>query len=1027
MAHFMWLIPLVCVVSCGADVIEWEELKIEQLDTHDDNNRVVVIAHVLLREFAIRLKCPKPYVIYPRNEDEGAGDDPHAFVEAGGTFVEVPLSEVIHSLYGKPLLRQYQDEECNVMELHYPGNMDVTDPDVVNIIRREATRLYFFCALPTFNVGTTLSRKPHKFVSTDHAHLVSLWYDTVKYLKHKAHEIGLFAIDIRKIHKATHGCGSKDTPEFMNEVHHDVESGVRSCTVDITEHPHVGFYCDGIVQPKYCFVELLDTNNPEDFVSTAITDIASSVDDRWLFASYYRKGIRKGFSGYCQCVDEETGQVKAQINIMTGMSHVCDINGMVFKNKARPIIGNWCDVALLPGSTLTIKVPLNIYDDEIPKIGGGKAAEPSRMISYMYPQDMKNYFLDNEDYMYDSHPPQLHESSKYILGDALYIDQSREKDEGIITMTYRENAPLTYPYGIDGLSYTWNLKSNKDILDIRDTMAIINVVPIITHSYSMYGCEPPSSSVFSKAYKNKTNKQELDIYGQKMYVCQTYPIVGLKYGLYCPQGYTMEPRNCNGYAYNAALDSIEDFTHLIKVETNPLLSYMRFFQYDFRMSQSRKYSNSCSCLDKDGIERARIVLSNYIQQYAYFVGLGHKESMSMVVPIVNIIDGRIDGKRLPEIQEIPFPFPFPKKTIVISRGVHKFLNGLAPFIHPHTRFINLNGRTEPFLTRFNSIINDDVEEDVAHNQWECSELSSHDAILLPLNIKKYFYHEVKTDGKGKLVPVEYSKVLGTNAAGFKVQLNFYALEIYDYDSMTLMNPMSSIIVSKTNADVINLKYACGKLTNRHNIIENVVGDNMDDGWESIDETEDVDLELETDDETEIMNLEDDQSISLATPGFSGSDYPVIENDNSLATSDVKETRSLTVFGVINIAVHPTDPYLHGCGMTDPSEELFRDDTVPLLNNANEKIGCEVDIAEGDASFYCPLPYHTEPPRCIPTSTGAFNVKQPGGKGNRHFYIFTKGGMDSSDDSMLHVTKREVFECHCVTNKGIRMATIRVHA
>ncbi|KAK1442456.1 hypothetical protein BgAZ_404860 [Babesia gibsoni] len=1011
------------------EAIKWTELSIGELSHQDERKRVVVAKGAVRNEFAIRLTCPMPYVIYPRNDDEAAKTDRHVFVEAGGSLVEVPLSKVIHGLYGKPTVRVFQDEENNVMEIHYP-NITYLSRYVVDIIRGRATHIYLLCSLPHTSLHhDLLSKLRYLNVVVDSSITVSRRNEIAKYLKGRNSAIGMFSIDISSIHKATHGCGSLPTRPFLNAADYDDISGVRSCTVDITEHPDVGFYCDGTIQPTDCFYKLLNSETSNEINIGGLVDVKRSSNWNWYFATYYRKGIIKGFNGYCKCVDVSTGEVTAQINIMTGMSHECDINGMILKNKVQPIIGNWCDVALLPGSTLTIKVPINIYDTYLTQRTNRESTQsrPTLLHSSIYPQDMKNAFLNHTELSSHIHPPIVYKSDEYMTGDALHIDQSKEKDDGIITVTYLENSPLSYPPWFTGLTYTWNLDTDTDRLNVKDTVAIVNLVPVVTHDYYMTGCEPPTSSIFYMGNGYNAHRQDLEIYGHKMRLCHTTLRFRQNYGLYCPPGHAIEPKGCEKYGFNAVSQGLEHWKGFAVLWSNEFLSSMRIFTRALKMSPRRKCSLSCSCVDKDGIERARLVVSNSNQQSTHFIRLGYKESMSMVVPSVNIIDGGIEGERLPEIQEIPFPFPFPNKTILLYRGTSRFLNGLVPFINSHTRFINLNGRTEPFLTHRDNVVNDNMFIGVAYNQWECSELSNHEALFLPLNVKKYFYREVNTDGARKLVPVEYSKVLGTNAAGFKVETKLQSGDIYDYDSITLMNPMSSIIVSKTN-EVINLKYAYGKLTSRCNIIENVVGDTMDDGLESIDEAEYLDVEFEANYETEIMNLEDNQSMSLATPDSSGSNNAVMENGVASTTTDVKETRSLTVFGVINIAIHPTDPYLHGCGINDPSEELFRDDTVPLLNNANENIGCEVDIAEGDASFYCPRPYHTEPPNCMPTTPGgALRVSRPGKLGNRHFHVFTKTEEESENGtSNVQGTTRETFECHCVTNTGLRMVTIRVH-
>ncbi|KAK1443602.1 hypothetical protein BgAZ_204780 [Babesia gibsoni] len=1011
------------------EAIKWTELSIGELSHQDEKKRVVVTNGAIRNEFAIRLTCPMPYVIYPRNENEAAKTDPHVFVEAGGDLVEVPLSKVFHGLYGKPIVRVFQYEENNVMEIYYP-NITYLNRYVVDIIRGRATHIYLLCSLPHTSLHHDLLSKLHYLnVVVDSSITLSRRNDIAKYLKGRDSAIGMFSIDISSIHKATHGCGSKDTPEFMNEVHHDIETGVRSCTVDITEHPDVGFYCDGTIQPTDCFYKLLNSKTSNEINIGGLVYVKKSLDQQWRFAEYYRKRIRSRLIGYCQCVDEETGQVKAQINIMTGMSHECDITGMLFKNKVQPIIGNWCDVALLPGSTLTIKLPVNIYDDGISATGywGPVQSQPTLMNSYIYPHDMTKYFLNYWDLFNKVYQPHVYECDIYMIGDALHIDQSKEKDDGIITVTYLENSPLSYPPWFTGLTYTWNLKANKHSVDITDILAIINLVPVVTHDYYMTGCEPPTSSIFYMGNGYNAYRQDLEIYGHKMRLCHTTPRFRQNYGLYCPPGHAIEPKGCDEYGFNASLKGIEHWKGLAMVWGNQWLTSIRIFKRNFKISQTRQYSMSCSCVDNDGVETTKLIVSNSIPLDAYFVRVC-QENMTMIVPNINIVYVKIESKRLPEISEMPLCVPPPHDTTVLYPGMHITVYCLPLHYLLNSRLISLNSRTEPFLVSEDEMIIEDLLDLKLDDHGENDELSKHEVLVFPLNMANYFFQHFVEDEKHKLVPMEYSKVLGTNAAGFKVETNLRSSDIYDYDSITFMNPLSSIIVSKTNEEVISLTYACGKLTNRHKKIENVVGDNMDDGLESIDEAEYLDVEFEANYETEIMNLEDNQSMSLATPDSSGSNNAVMENGVASTTTDVKETRALSIWGLINIAIHPTDPYLHGCGINDPSEELFRDDTVEMFDDAGKKVGCEVDIAEGDASFYCPLPYHTEPPRCIPTSsTWAFNVKQPGGKRNRHFHVFTKTEEESENGtSNVQGTTRETFECHCVTNTGLRMVTIRVH-
>ncbi|KAK1442335.1 hypothetical protein BgAZ_403650 [Babesia gibsoni] len=984
----------------------------------DHSQEIAVTRSIINHLFEIRVTCMQPYVIHPRYNYETAERGPLVYVEAGGNLEEVPLSRIITGINARVIVDYRKDEGMHKMTIRYCG-VNVDDyKGAADLIRRHATHIYFICALPDTDILRVGQGKIGYLVNSANHHLMSVKEYITKHIKSHYAIMEMFSIDISGIKKVTHGCGSKDTPEFMNEVHHDVESGVRSCTVDIMEHPDVGFYCDGKLQPSGCFRFLFDSETYDEANIDGIVYLTQSTDDYWNFVTFERKRLKKKFSGYCQCVDEETGQVKAQINIMTGMSHVCDINGLMFKHLTQPIIGNWCDVALLPGSTLTIKVPVNIYNEETPILRDGKLIEPIpvMMNSYMFPLNMNDYFLNHKEVIGEFRNSHMYDRFKSILSDALCIDQSRQKDEGIITLRYVKDAPLTYPYGIKGLAYIWSLITNKDSFPFKNTIAVINFVPAITHEHYMIGCEPPTSSIFPIWNGKMYFYRNIHVRGYSMNVFHADNMYNSWFAFYCPPGHNMEPNDCEEVGYDETLQSLSDWNGVAKLTRNEMVHRMLLFQ-KLDPTSGSSYSRSCSCLDGDGVEKARVTVSNYNRNFITYDKLGAQRNMKMIVPVVTITHVCIEDKNLPEVHAIPFCTSPPPKTNILSPGVALRIGCYGDSTSSVFEFIKLHGRTEPFLVEGKHILDEALFSNKTDRQkWVYDELSVDSGRLLPLNMQKYFYQHVITSGKHKMVPVEYSQVLGTNITGLKIVSNANAKSKYDNGTVDITYPMSSILVSKSNATSVKLHYICGKLTRAH---RRTTDEDIPDMYRNV---EDDNKGSSKNPKNAITETSHEDSIP------SGSDYPVIENDNSLATSEVKETRSLTVFGVINIAIHPTDPYLHGCGMTDPSEELFRDDTVPLLNNANEKIGCEVDIAEGDASFYCPLPYHTEPPNCMPTSsTVAFNVKQPGGKGNRHFYIFTKGGMDSSDDSMLHVTKREVFECHCVTNKGIRMATIRVHA
>lgn len=1018
MASYFLLLPLFLAFCSWASAYRWLVLSIDDLSTTDDYKRISVVKGTVTFGFSVRIKCPKPYVIYPRNNYVDATNDPRVFVEAGGNLEEVPISEVVTSFYGKPIVRFFQDDETAGMEINYPGVFNSSQFNGVDIIRNNVTHLFFLCSLPSDYVYRDMGKKLiYLNVDRDSDFTKSMKKAISRYLKEKKTAVGVISLDIRKIRRITHGCGSIPTPFFANETQYEEQSGVRSCNIDIMKHPDVGFYCDGTVQPSNCFNRLLDGDTGEETYPRTHINKAMSYEYEWHFASYDRKRLTKKFTGYCQCIDKVTGDIKAKITIMTDMSPVCDIKEMLVTNMSQPITGKWCDVGMIPGSTLTIRLPANIYGEASLILNEGEhiASLPVKMNSFMYPSDMSNQFLNHSDVMGGIHSQNLYSSAEYVLGDALQIDQSKQEDEGIITVRYREGMTLSYPLSLPGFSYTWKLLTNPLIYAIKGVIASITIIPVTTHDYNMHGCEPPTASVFSKVTDENSTKQDFIIYGHKMRICETNARYTQEYGLYCLQGHTMLPSDCGKYVYDSSLQRIEESSDYEGSFLNTYVSSMLVLR-NLNYKPQVAFSKSCSCVDESGVENAKVVIHNYTDHLLYPTKLGPKLDMTMIVPSVNIVNGNVDGKVLPEVQEIQFPNYTPQNFISMTPGMSLTVVCSAPMFTPSFKTVNLADETEPYLVPSNVYVNTGpFYRGNTHNQWDRSELDKDYANVLPLNMKKYFYQHIFSDNRYKMVPVEYSRVLGTNSAGFRVETTAYS----NGESRTAFDikyPASSIVVSKFSQEYIDLKYLCAKFTRVHK--------RNKDGSRS-----DYDVKRYYHGEANGSRREEEPQFLL----FDYDYYAVDATHNTLNSAskvyaDYRETRTLNVWGTLDVVVPTTDPYLRGCGIADKSEELFREDTIPILNDVGNRIGCEVDISKGDASFYCPLPYVTEPPNCIPTSSGgAFTVKQPGGDKNKHFYIFTKDGMDNSAVSHLQGAVRGVFECHCVTNKGLRMTTIRVYA
>ncbi|KAK1442195.1 hypothetical protein BgAZ_402250 [Babesia gibsoni] len=1015
MASFVWIVPLLLALLSSADEIEWYKLNLDDLNATDNRKRLVMVHGMVINGFSLRLVWPASYILYPP-KNEAEPNNPNVYILSNGKLLELPLSRVIQGIYGDPIVNYRREGSTSIMEIHYPGIINPADIAVVNLLRRYAQEIHFVCLSPEQNMSNHIKEMVSSLITNRvYGSFRIIKRMVANFLEKSSSALGIFTLDIDYINVATHGCGSKDTPQFLNEAKHDEGAAFRSCTVDIMEHPQVGFYCDGTIQPDDCFNEIYDSQSYNRvFVGDGVMDIKLSQDNKWHFAEYDRKKINMGFNGYCLCFDSSTGLVNAKITLMTEMSHECDISGLMFQHLTQPILGNWCDIGLLPGSTLTIKLPLNRYHSKIRYLeyGGMEKTNDLVMHSYTYPKDMKEYFLNQDDIVANINQLRLYDTPCNMMGGALKIDQSR-RNEGIITMTYMRDIPLTYSDGIGGLSYIWNLKLNETRFNRNDIRAVINVVPAPTHDITLFGCEPATTSIFMFNEEYRHSKRFLNVYGHMVQACYTTFATEQLSALYCPPGQSMEPSECEKFAFNETLTSYDDWTGIAVVSKHSLVSNMTLFNKSVGGAE-RSFSRTCSCVDSNGVETARLIIDSEKTQRISGNYFGMQGNMKLIVPSVNIVDAKIEGKKLPEIEEILFNDQENWTTWILSPGNNISITCSTRRSQPREQPITLEGRTTPFLIKKKQHLDEESLDLYQYNQWECNDPSKYKARIYPINRGKYFYQHMQDGETHKLVPVEYSKVLGSNATGLNLGATVITGARSDRDTVNLKNPLHSIVVSKNNEKSVKLIYICGRLTKPHRPRSSETVHRRDEGVEVQNDEEPMDVGERRGD------------LPLDIPSYSGNAAQLVTNEESSNSNVMKETRALTVFTVANIMIPATDPYLRGCGMTDPSEELFREDTVPIHDSNWKKVGCEVDLSRGDASFYCPLPYFTDPEDCLPTpSTGPFRVKKPGEDGNKHFYIFEKVEINRRKKIRLESMKKEPFECHCITKKGAIRSTIRI--
>ncbi|GBE58610.1 hypothetical protein, conserved [Babesia ovata] len=136
--------------------------------------------------------------------------------------------------------------------------------------------------------------------------------------------------------------------------------------------------------------------------------------------------------------------------------------------------------------------------------------------------------------------------------------------------------------------------------------------------------------------------------------------------------------------------------------------------------------------------------------------------------------------------------------------------------------------------------------------------------------------------------------------------------------------------------------------------------------------------------------------------------------------------------VVEVAVETTDPYMQGCGFTQPSVELFKPETPQLYDaDGQPQFGCNIDLqAAKEAAFYCPAPYVLDPPNCfsqvyvegVVKNTGELSKSLVASQSN-HFVILSFDSSLVGVGETLHQTPP--LQCRCVTIKGVVLSTIQI--
>ncbi|GBE62265.1 hypothetical protein, conserved [Babesia ovata] len=585
--------------------------------------------------------CPRQinnteYVWHPRSTlDEQAHIN--TYVGGNGRITSVAISDVVHNDSSNKLI--WVESNQSDTELHFNKPAD-------QFVAITEHRLIFICGPKDFVLSDALQRHIDRL--NDFSRMQALPWTSTTPLAHEMSRIGrgmgLLFMNRGRQHLPLQGCGSRPSPLFApdNEVTVDPITGTRSCVADPMSKSRIGFLCEGRLEPDDCMRSLLDKNGG--FVTAHPPHRYWKIDNHrpWVVAQYFEKLAFQPFNGECKCIDPETGQVKARIEIRSKTEYICDIASKVFRDRYHPIRGPWCSVVLHPGSTLTIKLPTKIVDltainktfhcDSEGDIDGGFTTVPFSQLPSIYeyeseflPKDMttlRQLKSIHDINAYDEIP--YHEA---LVGDALELDVSR-MSLGEVKVKYLLGKPLTSISGVNSFLYHWTLMSrNENVLDkIR---AAINVSFAFTHSYMTVGCDRGPHSVFDLERNDEycVGKQMGNGVGTT-YECLYRKMWNVgKVGIHCRADEQLLPNNCDSIGYDLYLNGMVPFPESM-ISAIPY-SHRGFQLLDFDLNDDDPLSYACICVDQRGYERSKLILESNRKVKSTFVVRREKVSHTL--------------------------------------------------------------------------------------------------------------------------------------------------------------------------------------------------------------------------------------------------------------------------------------------------------------------------------------------------------------------------------------------------------------
>ncbi|GBE59179.1 hypothetical protein, conserved [Babesia ovata] len=706
----------------------------------------------------------------------------NAYVIENRKFRSVAISDAVHSEAENPVI--WFESNTAKTELHFstPDNdlIAITEHRLIficgprDLVLNEAIQLYLHLHLHRLGGQTQMLTFP--------------WTVTTPLAEQMAHTgrgLGVLSLNRLTRHLPLQGCGSSPSPLFAadTEVTVNPVNRTRSCVVDPMSKSPIGFLCEGTIVPNDCMRSLIGHNGEVVTTPEPYSYLNFQNYGTWVVTRYFNELALPQFGGECRCIDPETGAVKAKIEIRMETEYVCDIFSMVERNLATPIGGAWCSVVLHPGSTLTIKFPVEAVYWESPNEHSSTSLSlqnlpRSLLKAEFFPTDLITLRQLSTHYDVDVYERVLYH--EVLAGNALELDAT-QMFRGEVKLKYHDNKPLALVDGLNSFYFHWAVKyRNRCAFDM--IRAILNVAFAFTHQYTMVGCDREQTNVFDHdlsmayCYTNSVGNGIGDVYE-----CTFRLKCGrLQAGIRCGPNEELLPNNCDSLGYNLRSNKMMSFPGSIRNVTPYRMLGFQILGFEFR--DDSPVSHACVCVDQRGYEMSRIILELDHQKH-YTYGTNRQETSHMLLPYIWMLWPEVgllgEGHTAPRCLMIHY---VPQEPITVHVGetvlLHCGMGSVASLQYDPL----IRGAVRDFLS----------------TAW------------LPNRPDEFYYAVKKIAGDDGLLRMRYKDSIATTPGGFRIMSDETYLT--EYVSLKIESRGGTILISKdpVHKQHVPMTFVCAK-------------------------------------------------------------------------------------------------------------------------------------------------------------------------------------------------------------------------